>query len=724
MMRRILMLLIVTALALAGAGTASADPEPGPATPSGSLPNGFPADLRKFIGNTPEFKAAWFTGTCTDRGGDIGAYINAVLANEDRLIYWSMTDDQKKAYAVGAARAQGHHSLDPRLEADSEPNREPSKELLPKVFPSGDPAYALPQPACADDLKRWANPQWNTWGFVWSAAPDQQSLAEMRKTGGAQTVPDKAWTAPCGGDLPGNYCTHAFFVNCDQADAPSGDQRNCVAWNTHVARLFAGTANWIDQNKSLSDRIDETLRDTGVYAAGNAVVSAFSWVFGTAIPTAIKFVADPQSVIDDWANASKASAVDLSSKVLRGLVAVGAFDPSQEWFLRWYALASGIGIAVMGLMTLLALWRAAAKGETVKTIAADLFGYLPAGVLLMLFAPMLAQLIVGASNAMSESIVRISGPDMGDMVTNLERFSGKLTAPALPGGVVVGFLLFLLLIAGSLAVFFGLLMHAVALPALAIAAGIGFGMWVHPKWRTKALRPVLLFIGLVASKPLLFLLLALETSVVNAALTGQPAGQGTLSTLGQLCLVVVAFIVVGLAPWSLLRYAPLLPSRSDANGFGGHSSSLLAGAMGGFGANALSRRRSHHDSSTTGSDTSRRQTDRRGGTDDGDPSWRTSDRDDGRSRTEAHLGATMGSRRNDATANTTTGDTKTGAPDRSSGGGIGRKLASGLGSSVGKGAAIAATAGTAAIPVAAAGAAAALEKGRAAAEAAPGEAEE
>lgn len=715
------MLLIVTALSaltLVGAGAAGADPEPGQVAPSGSLPNGFPADLRKFIGNTLEFKAAWFAGTCKDRGGDIGAYINAAMANEDRLIYWSMTEEQKKSLLyVGAGRVLGPGQMDPRLAADVEAGREPPKELLPRVFPSGDPAYALPQPACADDLKRWANPQWNTWGFAWSATPDKQSLTEMRKTSGADTVPDEAWTAPCSSGLPGNYCTHAFFVNCEQADAPSGDQRNCVAWNTPVARLFAGTANWIDQNKSLSDRIDDTLRDTGVYAAGNAIVSAFSWVFGTAIPTAIKFVADPQSVIDDWANATKASAVDLSSKILHGLVAVGAFDPSQGWFLRWYALSTAIGIAVMGLMTLLALWRAASKGETAKTIAADLFGYLPAGVLLMLFAPFLAQLIVGAANAMSESIVHISGPDMGEMVSNLEHFSGQLTAPALPGGVVVGLILFLLLIAGSLAVFFGLLMHAVALPALAIASGIGFGMWVHPKWRTKALRPVLLFIGLVVSKPLLFLLLALETSVVNAALTGQPAGQGNLGTLGQLCLVVVAFIVVGLAPWSLLRYAPLLPSRSDANGFGGHSSSLLAGAVGGLGAHALSRR-SRHDSSMSDTETSKGQKDRQGGTDGGDPSWRTADRDDGRSPTEAHLGATMGSRRNDASSTSQAGHS-----DRSSGG-IGRKLASGLGSGLGKGAAIVGAAGAVAIPVAVAGAAAALEKGRAAAEAAPGEAEE
>ncbi|NUS43828.1 MAG: hypothetical protein HOQ24_09095, partial [Mycobacteriaceae bacterium] len=699
-MRRLRMLLIIAALSvltLAGAGAAGAEPTPGPPAGPGSLPTGFPADLRKFIGNTTEFKAAWSSGPCKDRGGDIGAYINAAMANEDRLIYWSLTDERKKGLLhIGHVKKNGPGGGDLRVEADVEAGREPPKDLLPHVFPAGDRSYALPEPACGDDLKRWANPEWNTWGFSWARVPDKQSLTEMRKMAGAGKVPDKAWAAPCGGGLPANYCNHAFFVNCDQADSPSGDQQKCVAWNTHVAHLFAGTANWIDKNKSFTDRVDDVLRNAGVYAAGNAIVSAFSWIGGP-IAAVVKFVADPQSVIDDWANATKASAVDLSGKVLRGLVAVGTFDPSQGWFLRWYALSTGIGIAVMGLMTLLALWRAASKGETAKTIAADLFGYLPAGVLLMLFAPLLAQLIVGAATAMSESIVHISGPDMGEMVTNLDHFSAKLTAPALAGGAIVGLILFLLLIAGSLAVFFGLLMHAVALPALAIASGIGFGMWVHPKWRTKALRPVLLFIGLVMSKPLLFLLLALETSVINAALTGQPAGQGNLGTLGQLCLVVVAFVVVGLAPWSLLRYAPLLPSRSDANGFGGHSNSLLAGAVGGLGANALSRRSSH---GSSGSDTepSTRRTDRRGGTDSGDPSWRTADRDDGRSPTEAHLGATMGSRRNDANSNAKTGDGD--GDGGSSSGGIGRKLASGLGSGAGKGVAIAGATAAVAVPIA------------------------
>jgi hypothetical protein len=591
------------------------------------------------------------------------------------------------------------------------------------VFPSGDPGYALAQPACAEDLKRWATPNWDTWGFVWASTPDQQSMTEMRKTPGFGDVPATAWTAPCGGGIPGDYCAHAFFVNCDQADAPSGDQQRCVAWNTRVAHLFAGTANWIDKNTSVSDRVNDFMHESGIYAAGYAFVHAFPWFFGTAVPDTVKFVADPQSVIDDWANATKASAVDLSTKVLHGLAEVGTFDPGQGWFLRWYALSTGLGVAVVGLMTLLALWRAASKGETAKTIAADLFGYLPAGLVLMVFAPFCAQLLVGAANAMSESVVHISGPDMGDMITNLERFTGQLSAPDTPGGVIVGLILFGLLIAGCLAVFFGLLMHAVALPALAVASGIGFGMWVHPKWRTKALRPVLLFIAVVISKPLLFLLLAVEISVSNAGLSGEPAGQGNLGTLGELCLVVAAFIVVGLAPWSLLKYAPMLPSRSDANGFGGHSSSLMAGAIGGLGSSQMWGR-PRHGSPQSGTDPHKGKAEPGNPGNGGDPKWRTAGSDDGRSPTEARLGDRMGTRATGTAAKAKKGGERTdrGAGERTRG--AGRRMAAGLGRAATSAAGGVASAGVAAIPIAAAGAAAALQKGRAAAEAAPGEAEE
>ncbi|MDE1672650.1 hypothetical protein [Nocardia gipuzkoensis] len=722
---------LAAALLVGGPATAAAAPATGnPGVSSqtaGSLPAGFPADLKQFVGGTDEFRAGpWFSGECKDRGGDMGLYINAAMAAEDRLMYWSADPEAKTAILTGASgRAPQAGAAvggdEQAMRHYVEAGLEPPRELLPRVFPAGDPAYSLRTGYCADDLKRWATPEWNAWGFRWASAPDKQSMTDITKMTGFDRVPAQAWNGACGGSVPGTYCSHAFFVNCDQANSSPDDLRRCVAWNRSVAQLFAGTAQWTQTNTSLSDRLGQALESTPQFKLSTAYAQAFAWMWGTAVPNTIKFVADPQSVIDDWADASKQGAVDLSIKVLNGLADTGGFDPAAPWFLRWYALSTGVGVVVMGLMTILALWRAAAKGETIKSIGGDLLGYAPAGIVLMMFAPMLAQMLVEVSNLLSQAITRTSGPDMGQMITNVNKFVGELTSNRLPGGVIVGLILFLLLIAGALGVFFGLLMQANALPVLAVAAGIGFGMWVHPRWRPKALRPVLVFIGVVFSKPLLFLLLAVESALINAELTGQSAAQGDTGNLGKLAMIVASFIVVGLAPWSLVKYAPLLPTRSDAAGFGAHSGSLLAGALGGVATSrmgyGLGRGGYRDRSPRPGSEpaaTGKSGGGRGGGGGDPGPKWRTAGRGDGLSATEARFGNMLHRRSAPpAGGGAAAKRAKNGGRDGSWGRDLGRGLARGAGS-----------AAALAVPVAAQASAAALNKARAAAESGPGEAEQ
>ncbi|MVU80837.1 hypothetical protein GPX89_26735 [Nocardia sp. ET3-3] len=680
-------------------GIAAAAPVTTPVS-TGTLPDGFPADLRQFVSDTDEFRAAWFSGVCADRGGDVGAYVNAVMPVEDRLLYWT-ADDKQKAQLLGGDLPDRQTAVQTLISQHGEP----PKDMLPRVFPAGDPEYRMPAPACADDLKRWTGrPAWKVWGFDWATHPDDQSMTAIRAQLGGQKVPDQVWTDPC--HVGFAYCSHAFFVDCAGSDPANGDQTHCLVWNRAVGKLFGGTANWLDQNTTLSDRIEKVV-DAAVgsqFAGGAAIASGFGWLWKVGSSVA-RFVDNPESVIDDWANSSKDSAVELSSRVLDGLASVGRFDPTAEWFLHWYALSTGIGVIVMGAMTLLALWRAAAKGETIKTISADLFGYMPAGVLLMLFAPMFATLLVTLANDASDAITRAAGPDMGHMITNLQMFTGKLTSKDLVGGTLVGLLLFLLLIAGALAVFFGLLMHQVALPMLAVASGIGFGMWVHPHWRRKALRPVLLFVAIVFSKPLLFLLLATMTGLLNSALTEGGTGQEQLGVLGQLCLVVVAFLVVGLAPWTLLRYAPLLPSRSDAAGFG-QSGSLMAGAVGGAGTAMwwTGRGRGGRGSGRSGRGSAGGGRSEGTGREEGSAEHTKDGGNTGASPTAARFSGTL-------SANTAAKSHRGREAARTALGGIG-SVARGLGKTA-----------MIASPIAAQAASGALNKARSTAEAAPGEAE-
>lgn len=74
----------------------------------------------------------------------------------------------------------------------------------------------------------------------------------MAATGGVVTVNP---LTVCSDDPDSYLCSRAFFVNCDQADT-AGKQR-CMDWNVSVQQHLNGMAYWIEQNKSVLDRVGE-----------------------------------------------------------------------------------------------------------------------------------------------------------------------------------------------------------------------------------------------------------------------------------------------------------------------------------------------------------------------------------------------------------------------------------------------------------------------------------
>src|SRR5699024_7555106 len=182
-------------------------------------------------------------------------------------------------------------------------------------------------------------------------------------------------------------------------------------------------------------------------------------------------------------------------------------------------------------------------------------------------APGAAQLLVSLADALSEGIGSPLGMSADDAVNNVSAVMGDLTSDTIVGGAISGIVLFVLVIIGVCATFFGLLMHAAALPILSAVAGIGFGMWVHPKWREKALRPVMVFIGMVFMMPLLLLMLGVVFTTVNIW-SAQASGSSGLDRFAAVGMIGVCFVLAGLAPWAMLKYAPILPTAADSAGFG------------------------------------------------------------------------------------------------------------------------------------------------------------
>jgi hypothetical protein len=552
-----LTVLFLTALALLMLSSAPAIAEP-PGTPSPILPAGFPDDLKKFVGTTPEFRnGPWFTqGRCrvdSGFGGDVFGYLEAVMKEEPRLLYWSTPPDQRKKLWLTYLLLQ--NPLEPDW-SKADPNKEPP--ILPRTFPRDKNEldlyfkWEIDRP-CAIDFRKWADPANNAWGFTWVSQPDAESVRLMKEqeSGLVYPPPDNVYTNPCTEDTA-PYCQKAYFVDCMRAGSSPYVVNSCRQWNLKVAELFGGIALYIEQNTSWLDKIGEFFSAVGdfLWKAGKIVVDAFVAI-AKAVYNIVKFIVNPGDAIDDMANSLHHAAVDFTTKVLQGLASIGNFDPSAPWFLATYAASTGIGLVVMAFMAILMIMRTAAGGGGREDLQQALFKYLPLGVFMAVFAPAIGAVLGEAMNGVTMGIASWDAGYLTAAAGKLALLSA-VTSDLIPGGAFIGLLLFLFMIVGGFMVFVGLAMQSIALPMSAVVAGIAWGMWVHPKWRRKALKVPFIYVGVLASKPLLFFLLGVIFALIDGNLNEPAMKAGGIPLLTQIVLVVVALIVSGFAPFSLL----------------------------------------------------------------------------------------------------------------------------------------------------------------------------
>ncbi|EME51302.1 hypothetical protein G352_26267 [Rhodococcus ruber BKS 20-38] len=565
---------LLAVLALASSATpALAQPLSGAAE---GWPAGMPDELKEFFPGHPEFEAAgWSTDpACADKGGDYGLYLGQYLRFDQQILYWASPVTQRIAqYAdlMGVSEDEAKQAvLDGR-----------APTTWPESFPGGDETFSPPAKMCAADLAKWSEPSGNPWGFTWASKPDPDSIALMKQQQWVDNLPDDIFENPCSDHEM--LCNRAYFLACDKATNISETKR-CQAWNKQIGTMFGGIWNWKEQNKDLADRFVDLAKLGGVVleAATPLHIKLGVGLGMAAVDKAsdvVAFIADPGSVIDDWANSTKESAVSLTTSVLEGLANIHEFNPRDEGFLRWYAVSCGIGVFVMSITALFTIYRTSAQKSTRMELAHSLIGYAPLGVLSMMFAPAAAEMLVQLSHALTTSLSGLLKQDLEQAVVSVSAMLGGITSDTVVGGSLTGIVFFGLLFLGSLALFFGMLMHAAALPILAGLTGVAFGLWVHPNLRTKAMRPIFVFISIVFSKPVIFLGLGFLTTVLIDSSAGAYV-DGELASLGALAMSAVCIGLVGLAPWSLLKYAPFMPSSEDSEGFGDTGSATGQGLGG------------------------------------------------------------------------------------------------------------------------------------------------
>lgn len=297
------------------------------------------------------------------------------------------------------------------------------------------------------------------------------------------------------------------------------------------------------------------------------------------VVAAVAFVANPARALDFFLNDLKDGAIGMFTGAMTYVTQLTSFDAGAPWWRTAYAATAGIGLAVLAFMLLLTMWQSASGRIDSSEAARTLLGYAPVAVLMMVMGPPVAWGIAYVADGMSAGIISWMGPDVVDFLAKAGSFSG-LTAH-MTGGIGMGLLLFGLLFLASLGVIGTFLVQTISVYILGAVVGIAWGMAGNPRWRAKALRLPAVWVGLVLAKPAMLLVLGLVVKMANAINMTPDTIDAGMKSLVDALLVVLALIFIAFAPWTLLKWFPLLPDGSESvNSSGPVAAGAAMGAAG------------------------------------------------------------------------------------------------------------------------------------------------
>jgi hypothetical protein len=568
-----------------------------PALHAETLPAGFPAAQQRFVAGTAGFKAAaWSTAcrpggpsagpnsssgvvnTAARAGGvDVGRYLEAVTPSLSLLEWWTQDDAERSAWwaqhllVLPAAQHAGANAaqLSPPVGALPTP---------PAMYFGGVPQY--PSGYCSAELAQWADRADTQTGFRWAAQLDAVTLATMKRGGAAASPVQKT---PCDPSIAaGGWCSIAYYVDCTRATGP--DQRAaCTHWNQVMAEEIDEGYHWAQDHRSTWDKFTSYVSGMvhasaiGAGAFATDVADFFAGIYHF-VNKLVDFIANASTAFDKFVNELKANAVGLITSVLRNYNHASAWDPSSGGFLHRYALMAGLGVVLSAFMFLGALRRAIDAGDRdelrrtllrlVKTIG------------IILWAPTLFQILATtATKASADVISHWTGGAAGGAADKLQGINS--VTDSIPGGAVMGFILFLLMFLGALGLWVGLMAQRYGMELGATLIAFVAGAYVHPRWKHKVSKAIWVVIGLILAKPVTMIVLGAAFRVINEGLSfgGSPS-----QVLAGLTLATIGILTTGLAPFAALKWAPVLPTGSGSHdhhrGAGAAGTGVLLGAAG------------------------------------------------------------------------------------------------------------------------------------------------
>lgn len=289
------------------------------------------------------------------------------------------------------------------------------------------------------------------------------------------------------------------------------------------------------------------------------------------VGTAIEFGKDPIGWI---AQKEAEAAKDLTEQVIPALSRLTQPDLTKDWFYDAYQIS--FAAAVLGWVVIL-LWDLATvrqRGGSGQDVWESLTVYTPLFFGGATFGPLVGQFLVrgvGSLNAAladwglsatADEIVKEFNPLVSEDPGKF--LGGSFVAMLILGALVLALLLVLMVLVIMMVTLY---LSGIVLPlSLMWATKVG--------QREKGRRVVMVWVGILCSQPLIFLLLGAAFSGVSESAMDilrngdsmDPAESASLANLVQLIFIIVMLVMATLGPTSLASYAPVGPTDGQASG--------------------------------------------------------------------------------------------------------------------------------------------------------------
>lgn len=280
------------------------------------------------------------------------------------------------------------------------------------------------------------------------------------------------------------------------------------------------------------------------------------------------FTSDPLGYIAG--NVQKACE-DLARNLFGELVKVLHPDFSVSWFIEAYKVSFAVGIILFGVLLLLEIGSYRKRQIGTDEFIDNLTLYAPMYFIGVLMGPFLGNLLCRLVGAMCDGLVNWGGGDKGMAGAggHLTKIILAGTPQGMVGGNIVSIILFLVMLVAFILIAITLLFMYVTLYLSGSVFPIGWAWIVRSQNRQTAFKVLRVFVGILASQPLVFFMLGLVMAMTKANIFGNGNTGSGMTRLMSLLGAIMALFMVAMGPWALTKFAPIGINSTEGASLGG-----------------------------------------------------------------------------------------------------------------------------------------------------------